>query len=165
VVTRSKLVGPVVAQAAAFVVVLAIGGFTHHGGTAPGTGPTSGPTRTASTPARPTTPNATKGQAAKLTVQVLAPGAPGVTAAGSAVRVLRNGTLTAVASGALNTTLEFAANVPAGDYQVCVKPPAGWTSATRNTHPLHGFLCSLIVLSSAPRTVTFQLTPPVKAGA
>ncbi len=163
-VTRSKLAGPVVAQAAAFVVVLAIGGFTHHGGTAPAPAD-SGPTRTAAPSVRPTTPDATKGQAAKLTVQVLAPGAPGVTAAGSAVRVLRNGTLTAVASGALNTTLEFAANVPAGDYQVCVKPPAGWTSATRNTHPLHGFLCSLIVVSSAPRTVTFQLTPPAKAGA
>jgi len=159
---RSKLVAPVVAQAAAFVVVLAIGGFTHHGGKAPATGPASGPTRSASARASSTTPNL----AAKLTVKVLQQNAPGLTAAGSAVRVLRNGTLTAVASGALNTTLEFAANVPPGDYQVCVKPPAGWTGATRNTHPLHGFLCSLTAVSSAPQTVTFQLTPPTtKAGA
>lgn len=161
---RSKLVAPVVAQAAAFVVVLAIGGFTHHGGTAPATGPTSGPTRSASPRATSTAP--AKDQAAKLTVQVLQQGAPGLSVAGSVVKVLQNGTLTTVASGTLNTTLEFAANVSAGDYQVCVKPPAGWTSVTRNTHPLHGFLCSLTAVSSAPRTVTFQLTPPAtKAGA
>jgi hypothetical protein len=159
---RSKLVAPVFAQAAAFAVVLVIGGLTHHGGT----GPTPGPTHSASPRASSTTPTATKGQAAKLTVKVLQQGTPGLSVAGSAVKVLRNGTLTAVASGSLTTELDFAANVPAGDYQVCVKPPAGWTSTTRDTHPLHGFICLLTAVGSAPQAVTFQLTPPsTRAGA
>jgi hypothetical protein len=155
---RRKLVAPVLAQAAAFVVVLVIGGFTHHSGTTPTTGPTSGPTHSASPSA--TAPNSAKGQAAKLTVKVAEQGAPGVSVAGSEVKVLRNGTLTAVASGTLNAALEFAANVPAGEYEVCVKPPIGWTSATRNTHLLHGYICSVTAVASAPQAVMLSLAPP-----
>jgi hypothetical protein len=163
---RRKLVAPVFAQAAAFVVVLAIGGFTHHGGTVPTPGPTPGLTHSASPRASSTTPNATRGQAAKLTVKVLEQGTPGLSVAGSEVKVLRNGTTSAVASGPLNAALEFAANGPAGEYQVCVKPPSGWTSAVKNTHLFHGFICLLTAVGSAPQAVTFQLTPPsTRAGA
>lgn len=152
---RRKLVAPVFAQAAAFVVVLVIGGFTHHSGTTPATGPTAAPTHSASPSA--TAPNATQ---AKLTVRVAEQGAPGVSVAGSEVKVLRNGTVNAVASGTLNAALEFAANVPAGEYDVCVKPPIGWTSATRNTHLLHGYICSVTAVASAPQAVTLALAPP-----
>ena len=155
---RRKLVAPVFAQAAAFVVVLAIGGFTHHTGTTPTPGPTS--THSAAPRASSTTPNATKGQAAKLTVKVVEQDTPGLSVAGSEVQVLRNGTLTTVASGLLNTAQEFAANVPAGEYEVCVKPPSGWTSAIKNTHPFRGFICLPTAVGSAPQAVTFQLTPP-----
>ena len=157
---RSKLVAPVFAQAAAFVVVLAIGGFTHHGGTVPTPGPTPGLTHSASPRASSTTPNATKGQAAKLTVKVVEQNTDGVSLTGSEVKVLRNGTLTAVASGTLNAALEFAANMTAGEYEVCVKPPIGWTSAIKNTHLVHGYICSVTAVGSAPQAVTFQLTPP-----
>ena len=37
--------------------------------------------------------------------------------------MLADGTLTSVVSGTLNSALEFAANVPAGQYQVCVDAP------------------------------------------
>jgi hypothetical protein len=42
---------------------------------------------------------------------------------GSQVTVLQNDTLASVMTGTLNSALEFAANVPAGQYQVCINPP------------------------------------------
>jgi hypothetical protein len=161
---RRKLAAPVAAQAAAFVVVLVIGGVTHHGAKTPA--PAPAPSTTSASPgattpsARATTPNAAKAQAAKLTVKVVEQGTDGLSLAGSEVKVLRNGTLTAVASGTLNTALDFAANMTAGEYEVCVKPPIGWTSAIKNTHLVHGYICSVTAVGSAPVAVTFQLTPP-----
>ncbi len=156
---RRKLAAPVAAQATAFVVVLVIGGVTHHGAKTP----VPGPARTAAstTPsARSITPSATKDQAAKLTVQVVERGPGGLSLAASDVKVLRNGTLTAVASGTLDAALEFAANMPAGAYEVCVKPPVGWTSAIKNTQLVHGYICSVTTVGPAPQAVTFQLSPP-----
>jgi hypothetical protein len=159
---RRKLAAPVAAQAAAFVVVLVIGGVTHHDTKTPAPAPThsAAPTSAAPASARATTPNATKAQAAKLTVKVVEQGTDGLSLAGSEVKVLRNGTLTAVASGTLNAALDFAANMTAGEYEVCVKPPIGWTSAIKNTHLVHGYICSVTAVGSAPLAVTFQLTPP-----
>ena len=86
-------------------------------------------------------------------------GTNGLSVSGSQVNVLQDGTLTSVVSGALNSALEFAANVPAGQYQVCVNPPIGWGSAVRTTHVLAGWICSAGDLRTGPALVTFRLTP------
>ncbi len=56
-IDRSKLAAPVIAQAAAFVVVLVIGGFTGHSSKSP---PTPALTRQASPSASSGTPAAAK---------------------------------------------------------------------------------------------------------
>jgi hypothetical protein len=166
---RRKFAAPVFAQAAAFVVVLAIGGFTGHSSTptaGASAGPSQGPTHQASPSASSSTLNATKGHGAKLTVKVVEVSINdgGFTVAGSDVKVVQNGTLKPVVSGTLNTALEFAANVPAGAYQVCLNPPIGWTSADKSTHLNHGFICSVTDVGSGPVSVTFRLSPQTKVG-
>jgi hypothetical protein len=156
---RRKLAAPLFAQAAAFVVVLVIGGFTGHPAKTPVSGPSQGPTSKASPNASSLTPAPAKGHEAKLTVRVLEEGTDGLTVAGSQVKVLQKTTLAGVASGTLNTALEFAANVPAGAYEVCVNPPIGWTSAVKGTNLINGFICSAADVGSGPKSVTFRLTP------
>ena len=147
------------AQAAAFVAVLVIGGFTGHKATPAGSAPAStAPASTASASPR-TSPSATKGPAHKLSVKVTEDGTNGLSVSGREVNVLQNETLTSVASGVLNSALEFAANVPAGQYQVCVNPPIGWGSAVRTTHVLADWICSAADVSNGPQLVTFRLTP------
>jgi hypothetical protein len=152
---RRKLAAPLFAQAAAFVVVLVIGGFTGHASTS-GAGP--GVTPSASASGR-TSPAATRGPALKLTVKVVEENTDGLSVSGSQVNVLQNGTLTSVVSGALNPALEFAANVPAGQYQVCINPPISWGSAVRTTHELGDWICSAADVKTGPQLVTFRLTP------
>ena len=149
---RRKLAVPLFAQAAAFVVVLVIGGFTGHTSTT--TGPVHGTTPSASPSAA-----ATKGSARELTVKVMEQGTGGLSVSGSTVKVLADGTLTSVVSGALNSALEFAANVPAGQYQVCVNPPPGWVSTARTTHVLADWICSSADVRTASQLVAFRLTP------
>ncbi len=86
-------------------------------------------------------------------------GTNGLSVSGSPVKVLADGTLTSVVSGALNSALEFAANVPAGQYQVCVNPPIGWGSAVRTTHVLADWICSAADVTTGPQLVTFHLSP------
>jgi hypothetical protein len=158
---RRTLAAPVAAQAAAFVVVLVIGIFTGHTTKTPSQGPTHGasPGAHASPPAAgASSPASAKGQGAKLTVTVTEETAGGLTVAGSQVRVLRDGTSAVIASGTLNTAREFATNLPAGDYEVCVNP-VGWTSAVPGTHLIHGFICSPATVGSAPQSVTFHVVP------
>ncbi len=152
---RRKLVAPLFAQAAAFVVVLVIGGFTSHAAKPAGpVVPGATPRASASTSA-----SATKGPARKLTVKVVVEGTGPLSVSGSPVNVLANGTLSSVMSGALNSALEFAANVPAGQYQVCVNPPPGWASAVRTTQVLADWICSAADASTGPQLVIFRLTP------
>jgi hypothetical protein len=158
---RRKLAAPVVAQAAAFVVVLVIGIFNGHTTKTPA----PGPTHSASPGARPpapaagsSSPAAAKGQGVKLTVTVDEEMAGGLSVAGSQVRVLRNGTTVVLASGTLNAAREFATNLPAGKYEVCVNP-VGWISAIPGTHLIHGFICSPATVGSAPESVTFHVVP------
>ena len=151
VLDRRKLAAPLFAQAAAFVVVLVVGGFTGHASTA-GSVPSA-------TPSASTSASATKGPARELTVKVVEEGTGALSVSGSPVKVLADGTLTSVVSGALNSALEFAANVPAGQYQVCVNPPPGWGSAVRITHVLADWICSAADVRTAPQLVTFRLTP------
>jgi hypothetical protein len=161
---RSKLAAPVFAQAAAFVVVLVIGGFTGHSQKPPVPKPT--PSNQASPIASPSTTAAAKGTGAKLTVKVVEEGTEGVTVSGSDVRVLKSTTLGVVASGTLNTALEFAVNLPAGAYQACVNPPLGFTSATKGTHNDNGFICLPASVASGPVSVTISLaSPTTQAGA
>ena len=156
---RRKLAAPLFAQAAAFVAVLVIGGFTGHSSTkaAPpsGSGHTASPTATASASSA-----SSKGAALKLTVRVIKDG-DGLPLPGSQVNVLQNGTLASVMTGTLNSALEFAANVPAGQYQVCINPPIGWESRVRTTHVLAGWICSPADLRTSPQLVTFRLTSQV----
>lgn len=155
---RRKLAAPLFAQAAAFVAVLVIGGFTGHASTT--AGPAHGTTPSASaSSSTSTSASASKGPAHKLTVKVVEESTDGLSVSGSQVNVLENGTLTSVVSGALNSALEFAANVPAGQYQVCVDPPIGWASAVRTTHVLAGWICSAADVKTGPLLVTFRLTP------
>ncbi|MGB6579916.1 MAG: hypothetical protein WBF34_18550 [Streptosporangiaceae bacterium] len=155
---RRKLAAPLFAQAAAFVAVLVIGGFTGHASAtarpAHGTTPSASASTSTSTSA-----SASKGPVHKLTVKVVEESTDGLSVSGSQVNVLENGTLTSVVSGALNSALEFAANVPAGQYQVCVDPPIGWASAVRTTHVLAGWICSAADVKTGPLLVTFRLTP------
>jgi len=151
---RRTLAAPLFAQAAAFVAVLVIGGFTGH--TSTPSGPAHGTTPSASAS---TSASATKGPARTLTVKVTEEGTNGLSVSGSQVKVLADGTLTSVVSGVLNSALEFAANVPAGQYQVCVDPPIGWGSAVRTTHVLAGWICSAADARTSSALVTFRLTP------
>ncbi len=161
-IDRRKLVAPLFAQAAAFVVVLAIGGFTTHSPKTPAPAPT-GPAGQASPSVSSSTSAATRGQGAKLTVKVVQQGTDGLTVSGSQVKVVQSASLATVASGQLNTALEFTANLPAGAYQVCVKPPADWASVTRNTHVINGFTCIAADVGAAPSMVTFRLAPQTQA--
>ena len=157
---RRKLAAPVAAQAAAFVVVLVIGIF--HGHTPKP--PAQGPTHSASPGARPSasasssTPGDAKDQGTKLTVTVVENSAGGLTVADSQVRVLRHGTTVVVASGTLSTAREFATNLPAGEYEVCVNP-VGFVSAVPGTQLIKGFICSPAAIGSAPQSVTFHVVP------
>jgi len=155
-VDRRKLAAPLFAQAAAFVVVLVIGGFTGHSKSpspAPGPGGTQAPTATATATASSAS---SKGAALKLTVRVIKDG-DGLPLPGTQVNVLQTGTLTSVVTGTLNPALEFASNVPAGQYQVCIQPPIGWGSEVRTTHVLAGWICSPADLRTSPQLVTFRL--------
>jgi hypothetical protein len=153
---RRKLAAPLFAQAAAFVAVLVIGGFTAHTSTA-----TPAPGASARPSARPSAAasSAVKGPTLKLTVTVVQDSTAGPSVAGRKVNVLQDGTLASVAAGPLSPALKFAANVPAGQYQVCVNPPLGWRSAVRGTHALGGWICSSTDLRTAPQLVTFRLAP------
>ena len=156
---RRKLAAPLFAQAAAFVAVLVIGGLTGHASTK--ASPAAGPGRTPSPSATASASSASsKGAAVKLTVRVIKDG-DGLPLPGSQVNVLQDGTLASVTTGTLNPALEFAANVPAGQYQVCVDPPIGWESRVGTTHALAGWICSPADLRTSPQLVTFRLTSQV----
>ncbi|HTQ95035.1 MAG TPA: hypothetical protein VMK84_36630, partial [Streptosporangiaceae bacterium] len=156
---RRKLAAPLFAQAAAFVAVLVIGGFTGHA--SPKAAPGSTPVQTFTPSATASASSASsKGASLKLTVRVIKDG-DGLPLSGSQVNVLRNGTLASVMTGTLNSGLEFAANVPAGQYQVCIDPPIGWQSQVRTTQVLAGWICSPADLRTGPGLVTFRLTSQV----
>src|SRR5690242_14008805 len=161
---RRKLAVPLFAQAGAFVAVLVIGGFTGHAAPKPpqgrpGTAVTASPSGTGS-------PAADKGPAVKLSVKVTERGTNGLseagdTIAGSPVRVLQTGSLASVASGTLSPAQDYAANVPAGQYQVCINPPIGWGSEVRGTQALAGWICSAADLRKGPQVVRFRLIPQI----
>jgi hypothetical protein len=111
-------------------------------------------------PSTGTSSPATRGLAVKLTVRVIKDG-NGLPLPGTQVNVLQTGALTSVATGTLSPALEFASNVPAGQYQVCIQPPIGWGSKVRTTHVLAGWICSPADLRSSPQLVTFRLTAQI----
>ena len=160
-VDRRKLAVPLFAQASAFVVVLVIGGFTGHAAKtpspAPGPGGTQAPTATATASASSAS---SKGAALKLTVKVIKDG-DGFPLPGTKVNVLQTGTLTSVVTGTLNQALEFASNVSAGQYQVCIQPPVGWVSRVRTPRVLPGWICSPADMRTSPQLVTFRLSTQV----
>ena len=156
---RRKLAAPLFAQAAAFVAVLVIGGFTGHASTTAGPAHGDHPERQRQHQHQR---QRIRHQGARRTSSPSRwwrEGTDGLSVSGSPVNVLEDGTLTSVVSGTLNSALEFAANVPAGQYQVCVDPPIGWGSAVRTTHVLAGWICSAADVRTGPLLVTFRLTP------
>ena len=162
---RRKLAVPLFAQAGAFVVVLVIGGFTGHAAPKPPQGPQGTP-GTAVTASPSGSQAADKGPAVKLSVKVTERGTNGLseagdTIAGSQVRVLQTRSLASVASGTLSPAQDYAANVPAGQYQVCIDPPIGWGSEVRSTQALAGWICSAADLTKGPQVVTFRLIPQI----
>ena len=159
-VDRRKLAAPLFAQAAAFVVVLVIGGFTGHSKSpspAPGPSGTQAPTATATATASSAS---SKGATLKLTVKVIKDG-DGFPLPGTKVNVLQTGSLTSVVTGTLNQSLEFASNVSAGQYQVCIQPPVGWRSQVRTPSVLPGWICSPADMRTSPQLVTFRLSTHV----
>ena len=160
---RRKLAAPVLAQAVAFVVVLVIGGFTGHSAKPATPAHQASPSASAGAKASAssTSPDVTAGHGAKLTVKVVEDGTDGLSVSGSEVKVLQSTTLDTVASGTLSSALEFAANLPAGTYQVCVKPPIGWGSSTKGTHIINGYICGPAEVGSAPVSLTYHVTPQV----
>jgi len=170
---RRKLAVPLFAQAGAFVVVLVIGGFTGHAAPKPSPQGTPGTAVTASPSTASTgSPASAKGPAVKLSVKVTESGTNGLsqagdTVAGRQVRVLQTESLAIAAAGTLSasgtqsTAQEYAANLPAGQYQVCINPPIGWGSAVRSTQALAGWICSTADLRKGPQVVTFRLIPQI----
>ncbi len=170
---RRKLAVPLFAQAGAFVVVLVIGGFTGHAAPKPSPGSQGTPgTAVTANPSSTGSPAPAKGPALKLSVKVTEDGTNGLsqagdTVAGKKVRVLQAESLATAASGILSasgtqsTAQEYAANVPAGLYQVCIDPPIGWGSAVRSTQVLAGWICSTADLRKGPQVVTFRLIPQI----
>ena len=168
-----KLAVPLFAQAGAFVVVLVIGGFTGHAAPKPPPGSQGTPgTAVTASPSSTGSPAPAKGPALKLSVKVTEDGTNGLsqagdTVAGHKVRVLETESLASAASGILSasgtqsTAQEYAANVPAGQYQVCIDPPLGWGSAVRGTQVLAGWICSTADLRKGPQVVTFRLIPQI----
>ena len=158
---RRKLAVPLFAQATAFVAVLVIGGFTGHASKTSPPGPGGKQAGTATSTATPTASSASsKAAALKLTVRVIKDG-DGLPLPGTPVNVLQTGTLSSVVTGTLSPALEFASNVAAGQYQVCIQPPVGWGSKVRTTHVLAGWICSPADLRTSPQLVTFRLTTQI----
>jgi hypothetical protein len=147
---RRKLAAPVLAQAASFVVVLLIGGFTGHPA-APA--PHQSPAPQAST------------RSPRLTVDVPITAADGGVVLHIPVRVLDSRTLSAVASGTLtpnaqHTQLGWSTALPAGTYQVCAQPPTGLRFTEKSTGALPGWVCAVVTVTSAPpRTPAAPATP------
>ena len=168
-----KLAVPLFAQAGAFVAVLVIGSFTSHAASKPPPGSQGTPgTVVSASPSSTGSPAPAKGPALKLSVKVTEDGTNGLsqagdTVAGHKVRVLETESLASAASGILSasgtqsTAQEFAANVPAGLYQVCIDPPIGWGSAVHSTQVLAGWICSTADLRKGSQVVTFRLIPQI----
>jgi hypothetical protein len=156
---RRKLAAPVLAQAASFVVVLVIGGFTGHSAA-------KGPARPSpSTHAGATSPAATKEQQQSgLTVHVPVTGGTAGIVPDISVRVLASRGAAVVATGTLaqnaqDTDLGWTKSLTAGTYQVCVQAQAGLRFTEKSDGALPGWTCALASLApGSPTQVTFHLS-------
>jgi hypothetical protein len=149
---RRKLAAPVLAQAASFVVVLVIGGFTGH--SAPPASPAPHPS---TSPPSPAATKSTKGQEPGVIVEVPVTGGivPHVP-----VQVLAG--RTTVASGTLalqGIAVEWSHALNPGAYQVCAQPPAGLHFTEKSSGALPGWTCEPAVVAAGPTQVIFHLAP------
>jgi len=156
---RRRLAAPLFAQAGAFVVVLIIGGFTGHSSSGSAAGTATPGARTGASTSASATVATGAGQESKLTVKVQTAAAAGAALTGTKVNVLQSGTLASAAAGTLNSHLEFAVTVPAGNYQVCLRPTPGVGSALEGTSTLAGWICRSAQIGAGPRQVVFPLEP------
>lgn len=166
-----KLTAPLLAQAVAFVAVLVIGGLTGHAGGKPthprSPGSTSpSPHHTSPSPHQtsPSQVNTSTGNVTELTVQIVQAvgGVPLPTVVVNVFRDDRALTPVPMVPIILNQTVpETTKSVPAGHtYQVCAKPPRGWTFTSHGTGAVPGSDCIRVEAGTSAQTVTFQLNPP-----
>jgi hypothetical protein len=173
-----KLTAPLLAQAVAFAAVLVIGGLTGHGPaklmtrassspTSPATHQTSPATHQTSPATHQTSPsqvNTSTGDVTELTVQIVQTvgGVPLPTVVVKVFRDDRTLTPVPVVSIILNQAVpETTKSVPVGHaYQVCAKPPRGWTFTGHGTGAVPGSDCIKVGAGTLAQTVTFQLNPP-----
>jgi hypothetical protein len=166
-----KLTAPLLAQAVAFAAVLVIGGLTGHGPaklvTRAPSSPTSPATHQTSPATHQTSPsqvNTSTGDVTELTVQIVQTvgGVPLPTVVVKVFRDDRTLTPVPVVSIILNQAVpETAKSVPVGHaYQVCAKPPRGWTFTGHGTGAVPGSDCIMVGAGTLAQTVTFQLNPP-----
>jgi hypothetical protein len=150
---RRKLAAPVLAQAASFVVVLLIGGFTGH---------SPAPARPA-----PTTPASAHvgatGHQSGVIVEIPLSAATGGVALSIPVKILGTAALTTTAEGtpspnAQDTQLDLDEPLPAGTYQVCAQPSGGLRFTDRNTGVMPGWDCMVATVAADRQTpVIFHL--------
>jgi hypothetical protein len=157
---RRKFAAPVLAQAASFVVVLVIGGFTGH---SPATR-SPGPTHTSASPSvGVSSPPGVKEHQAALIVEVPLGAATGGIAMDIAVRVLDARTGGNVLSGSMapnvqDTEASLDESLPSGSYQVCAQAPEGLRFTDKNSGMLPGWVCQpAILVPSVQATVVFHL--------
>ena len=161
-----KLTAPLLAQAVAFVAVLVIGGLTGHAGGKPAHPSSPGSTKSSPNSGVHSRGTTSTGQSTELTVRIDQVGGFGQAMPSVALKVLKDDVaLIQVASTNLpqsvpGTAPEAMESVLVGHaYQVCVKPPPGWTFIGHGTGALPGWDCTEVEAGSQPLTVTFQLTP------
>jgi hypothetical protein len=165
---RRKLTAPLLAQAAAFVAVLAIGLVTGHSGGKPAPVPSSHSTSPA--PRHSTGPaprisvtsggTSSTGLSTELTIQIQV-GNFGLAMPNVQVEILKDPALTRVAHASLNQNVTATTkSVPAGHaYQVCAKPPQGWTINDQDDGAVPHWNCTPVPAGTQTQTVTFSLTP------
>jgi hypothetical protein len=146
---RRKLTALLLAQAAAFVVVLVIGALAGH---------KSPPHPVIPVVSHTSAPRITSTHSTRLTVKVSLLGGTGVTTPSVPVEILKDHTISPVMAAQLTQGAPADLVVPAGDYQVCVMPPTGWVPTGHNTGALPGWDCTKVDARSLAQTVTFHLT-------
>jgi hypothetical protein len=145
---RRKLTVPLLAQAAAFVVVLVIGALAGH----------KSPSHPVIPVAHTSSPGIPSAHSTRLTVKVSLLGGTGAPTPSVPVEILKDHAISPVMAAQLTQGAPADLVVQAGDYQVCVMPPAGWLFTGRNTGAQPGWDCTKVDARSLAQTVTFHLT-------
>jgi hypothetical protein len=169
---RRKFAAPVFAQAAAFIVVLLIGGLTGSHGKPSGQTTTPPPSASSQASTSPTpsarvspTPSSagssTSKSQSKLTVEVTNEAAQPVTSVRvKVIAVVTQHTVTdekLTPSSLQAPQFQGAWNVAAGGYEVCLAVPSGTSVPGASTAVLAGWFCAPVTVAPGGTPVTFRL--------